>query len=145
MVSNITHFPLLTRMVYLSVREMGSVYYKREAEYKPLTFFAGGGESALRGDKAYGAIRAIEAESGKRKWEFRLHQPPWAGVMATAGGLVFSGSDEGNFYALDALTGKPLWEMQTGGAIAANPISYLVDGKQHVAIAADRALFVFGL
>jgi alcohol dehydrogenase (cytochrome c) len=135
----------LTRLVYVSVREMGSVYYKREAEYKPLTFFAGGGESALRGDKAYGAIRALEAETGKRKWEFRLHQPPWAGVMATAGGLVFGGSDEGNFYALDAASGKPLWEIQTGGAITANPVSFLLDGKQQVAIAADRALFVFGL
>jgi alcohol dehydrogenase (cytochrome c) len=66
-------------------------------------------------------------------------------VLSTAGGLVFSGSDEGNFYALDARTGKALWDFQTGGAIVANPISFAVDGKQRVAISADRVLYVFGL
>jgi alcohol dehydrogenase (cytochrome c) len=66
-------------------------------------------------------------------------------VLSTAGGLVFSGSDEGNFYALDAQSGKPLWDFQTGGPIAANPVSFTVDGKQYIAIAADRVLYVFGL
>jgi alcohol dehydrogenase (cytochrome c) len=65
--------------------------------------------------------------------------------MSTAGGLVFGGSNEGNFYALDATTGKPLWDFQTGGQIAANPVSFMVDGKQRVAIAAGHSLFVFGL
>ena len=58
---------------------------------------------------------------------------------------MFGGSDEGNFYALNAMTGKPLLEFQTGGQIVANPISFLIDGKQHVAVAAGHALFVFGL
>jgi alcohol dehydrogenase (cytochrome c) len=124
---------------------MGAYYYKGEAEYKPGTFFAGGGERSLAGDQAYGAIRALEVETGKMKWEFRLQSPPWAGVLATAGGVLFGGSNEGNFYALDAFSGRPLWDFQTGGAIAANPISFLIDGKQHVAIAAGHALFVFGL
>jgi len=137
-------FSPATKLFYVSVREMGAIYYKREADYKPGTFFAGGGERPLAGDQAYGAVRALDAETGKMKWEFRLQSPPWAGVMATAGGLVFGGSNEGNFYALDALTGKPLWDFQTGGPIAANPVSFLVDGKQYVAIAAERVLFVFG-
>jgi alcohol dehydrogenase (cytochrome c) len=59
--------------------------------------------------------------------------------------VVFSGSNEGNFFALDSLTGKPLWEFQTGGRIEANPVSFLIDGKQCVAISAGTALFVFGL
>ena len=135
----------LTKMFYVAAREMGAYYYKGEAEYRPGTFFAGGGERALDGDRAYGAVRALDVTTGKMKWEFRLQSPPWAGVLATAGGVVFGGSNEGNFFALDAATGKPLWDFQTGGAIAANPISFLIDGKQHVAIAAGQALFVFGL
>ncbi len=135
----------LTHLVYVCVREMGSYYYKSEADFKPGEFFGAGGERALNGDKAYGAIRALEANTGKVKWEFRLLSPPWAGVMATAGGLVFGGSNEGNFYALDAVSGKPLWDFQTGGGISANPVSFLIDGKQRVAIAAGGALFVFGL
>ena len=132
-------------MFYVPVREMGSYYFKSEAEYKPGTFFAGGGERALPADDNYGAIRALDASTGKIKWEFRLQSPPWAGVMATGGGLVFGGSEEGNFYALDATTGKLLWEIQTGGSIAANPVGFLIDGKQHVAIAAGQSLMVFGL
>jgi alcohol dehydrogenase (cytochrome c) len=135
----------VTKLFYAPVREMGAYYFKGEAKFVPGTFFAGGGERALDGDKAYGAIRALDVMTGQMKWEFRLQSPPWAGVLATAGGLVFGGSGEGNFYALDATTGKPLWDFQTGGDISANPISFLVDGKQQVAIAAGQALFVFGL
>jgi alcohol dehydrogenase (cytochrome c) len=134
-----------TNRFYVSVREMSAYYIKTDVKYRPGTFFMGGGERALAGDKAFGAIRALNASTGEIQWEFRLQSPPWAGVLATAGGVVFGGSNEGNFYALDAASGKPLWDFQTGGAIVANPVSYSVDGKQYVAIAAGRALFVFGL
>jgi len=66
-------------------------------------------------------------------------------MLSIAGGLVFAGSDEGNFFALDTENGKPLWELQLGAAIQANPMSFAVDGKQYVAIAAGYSLFVFGL
>jgi alcohol dehydrogenase (cytochrome c) len=138
-------FSPVTKLFYVSVREMGAYYYKGEAEYKPGSSFTAGGERAIDGDQAYGAIRALEAETGRMKWEFRLHSPPWAGVLSTGGGVVFGGSNEGNFYALDARTGKPLWDFQTGGYITANPISFLINGKQHIAITAGNALFVFGL
>jgi len=58
---------------------------------------------------------------------------------------VFSGSDEGNFYALDARSGQALWDFQTGGGIEANPIAFAVDGEERIAISADRVLYVFGL
>ena len=135
----------LTNLFYVSVRELGSIYYKREAEYKPGTFFAGGGEADIPKGEKSGAIRALEVATGRMRWEFPLHTASWSGVLSTGGGLVFSGSDEGNFFALDALNGKPLWDFQTGGAIASNPISFNVDGKQYVCIAADRVLYVFGL
>ncbi len=54
------------------------------------------------------AIRALDVMTGRQQWEFMLHSPPWAGVMATAGGLVIGGSNEDNVFALDAETGKPL-------------------------------------
>jgi alcohol dehydrogenase (cytochrome c) len=131
-------------LLYVAVREIASIYYKRKAEYKPGTFFAGGGESAAP-DAPSGAIRALDASTGQMRWEFRMHTAPWAGVLSTAGGVVFSGSDEGNFFALDAKSGKPLWDFQTGGRIAANPISASIDGKQCVVIAAGNVLYVFSL
>jgi alcohol dehydrogenase (cytochrome c) len=135
----------VTKMFYVAVREMSAIYYKTDAEFKPGNWFGGGGEHSLAGDAAWGAIRALDANTGRQKWEFRLKSPPWAGVLSTAGGLVFGGSNEGNFYALDAVTGKPVWDFQTGGSMAANPVSFLIDGKQHVAMAAGSAIFVFGL
>ena len=134
-----------TGYFYVAAREIGATYFKRDTPYKPGTEFMGGGENELPMDDAWGAIRALQAETGEMRWEFKLHSPPWAGVMSTAGGLVFSGSDEGNFYALDGRTGKALWDFQTGGAIAANPVSFTVDGHQCIAIAADRVLYAFGL
>ncbi|MDO8539967.1 MAG: PQQ-dependent dehydrogenase, methanol/ethanol family [Opitutaceae bacterium] len=135
----------LTGWVYAAVREMGAYYYKTDADYVPGTPFLGGGEQALKGDQAWGAVRALEATTGEIKWEFPLHSPPWAGTMTTAGGLVFGGCNEGNFFALNQRSGKLLWEFQTGGPIRANPISFLIDGRQCVAIAGTHALFVFGL
>ena len=132
-------------LFYVPVRDMGSVYYKSEVEYEPGKPFMGGGEQSLTGDEAKGYVRALDALTGEKKWDFELISPPWAGVMATAGGLVFAGSNEGNFFALDDLTGEPLWEFQTGGSVRANPISYGYKGQQYIAIASGNSLFVFGL
>ena len=134
-----------TGLVYVAVREVGSHYFKLESTYKAGTDFNGGGEVELPADDTAGFIRALVAETGEQRWEFRLLSPPWAGVLSTGGGLVFGGSNEGVFFALDARGGKSLWDFQTGGPIVANPISFTVDGKQCVAIAADRVLYVFGL
>ena len=99
----------------------------------------------LVGDRARGLVRALDLLTGRTKWEFVLKSPPWAGLLSTAGGLVFGGSEEGNFFALASATGQPLWQFQTGGAIEANPIAYSLDGKQYIAIAAGHGIFVFGL
>ncbi|HZO85836.1 MAG TPA: PQQ-binding-like beta-propeller repeat protein, partial [Verrucomicrobiae bacterium] len=134
-----------TKLFYQAVREMGSYYFKGEAEYTPGEYFMAGGERALNGDDAFGAVRALEATTGQLKWEFKIQSPPWAGVLSTAGGLLFGGTDEGNFFALDAETGKPLWDFQVGAAIRANPVSFAIGGKQYVAISGGNALFVFAL
>ena len=134
-----------TNLVYVATREAGATYFKREADYKPGTFFAGGGERRIPESQQWGAIRALEPTTGKLAWEFKLVSPPWTGVMSTAGGLVISGSNEGNIFALDARTGKPLWNFHSGGQVSSNPISFHIDGHQHIAIAANRVLYVFGL
>jgi alcohol dehydrogenase (cytochrome c) len=134
-----------TRLVYVSVREQSSYFYKTDAEYQKGAPFTGGGERPVGGAKAYGAVRALDAFTGKVKWEFKLQSPPWSGVLATAGGLVFGGSMEGNFYALDALTGKPLWDFQTGAEMYSNIMSFAVDGRQAIAVTSGHALFVFGV
>lgn len=134
-----------TGLFYHAAREMGGVYFKGDADYKDGTAYTGGGGESKNGDDAYGAIRALDGPSGKLKWEFRLVTPPMAGTLATGGGLVFAGAEEGNFFALDASSGKLLWDLQLGAPIRASAMSFAIDGKQQVAIAAGSSLFVFGL
>lgn len=91
-------------------------------------------------------VMAIDPETGKVQWKFELSQaalPP--GLMATAGNVVFVATTEGSFIALDAITGKLLWRYNTGGPMAASPVSYAVDGRQYVAISGTGALFSFAL
>jgi alcohol dehydrogenase (cytochrome c) len=132
-------------MLYVAVREEGALYYKGEAEYKAGALFNGGGERDIPGEKSWGVIRAIRPASGEILWEYKIFSAPWAGVLSTGGGLVFAGTNEGDFLALDGASGKNLWRFQTGGTVQANPISYLSDGKQFVAIAAGHAIFAFAV
>ncbi|HEX2465395.1 MAG TPA: PQQ-dependent dehydrogenase, methanol/ethanol family [Thermoanaerobaculia bacterium] len=134
-----------TNLFYVPVREMGAYYYKGEAEYEAGSYFTGGGERALSGDQASGAIRALDATTGELRWEWKLLTPPWSGVMATAGGLVFGGTQEGHIFALDASSGEPLWSFSTGSPVRTNPMSFTIEGRQHVAMAGGNALFVLGL
>jgi len=84
--------------------------------------------------------------TGDIRWSFPMRLgSAAAGVLGTAGGVVFASDPEGSLIALDARTGAKLWHYQTGGDIRSSPISYEVDGKQYVAIAGDSTLFVFGL
>ena len=69
---------------------------------------------ALLLDEAWGYVKALDVYTGDLLWEHKLLTPPWNGVMATAGGLVFGASNEGNLFALDAETGASLWDLQAG-------------------------------
>ncbi|MGH9672266.1 MAG: PQQ-binding-like beta-propeller repeat protein, partial [Bryobacteraceae bacterium] len=96
------------------------------------------------GEEAKGAVKALDPETGAAKWEFPMFTPSWSGVLTTAGGLAFVGAMEGDFLALDDATGKLLWRFPTGGRMFANPVTYLSDGRQQVAIAAGHAMVAFG-
>ena len=91
--------------------------------------------------------RALDAFTGKKVWDYEQitshHYGP--GLMSTAGGVVFSPEEFGQFTALDSKTGKVLWHFNTGDVITASPMSYSVYGKQYVAIISSSNVFAFGL
>jgi alcohol dehydrogenase (cytochrome c) len=132
-------------LFYVAARQMGSRYYKYPVKYTPGRYFLGGGEAEVGGDTAVGMVRALEPTTGKVRWSFPLFSPPWAGLLSTAGGLVFGGTNEGVIFALDAANGRPLWHFQAGAVVNANPVSFAVEGRQHVAMAAGGTLLVFAL
>src|SRR6185312_11895143 len=83
-----------------------------------------------------GFFAAIDPLTGTRKWEIPLTDlPSSAGVLATGGGLVFTGKLSGEFVALDEATGATLWQFKTGSSINATAITYLHDGRQFVTVA----------
>jgi alcohol dehydrogenase (cytochrome c) len=91
-------------------------------------------------------IKAIDPETGTTIWDFKISQGSLTnGVLATAGGVLFAATREGNLVALDAATGRHLWRFQTGASMAASPMSYAVEGRQYVAISAGNVLYSFAL
>jgi alcohol dehydrogenase (cytochrome c) len=132
-----------TRLMYVAAREEGTVFYRATAEYKAGSYFSAGGMRGIPGVEPSGSIKALDPLTGEQRWEFPLHSPPWAGVLSTAGGLVFSGTNEGNLFALDAASGKALWDFQAGAPVYAGPISYEFEGRQYLAVTAGRSLMAF--
>jgi alcohol dehydrogenase (cytochrome c) len=92
---------------------------------------------------AHGAVIALDPQTGKKKWTFEMHDVNTSGILTTASDLLFVGGREGNFQALDARSGALLWKVNLGGEIIAGPMSYQVDGKQYVGIAAGNGYFAF--
>jgi alcohol dehydrogenase (cytochrome c) len=78
---------------------------------------------------------AIEPMTAEHKWRTPLaDHPQWSAMLATGGGLLFTGKETGEFIAVDSDTGQTLWQFQTGSGINAQPITYTVDGEQRVTI-----------
>jgi alcohol dehydrogenase (cytochrome c) len=136
----------VTAMFFVPVREGCANYTRETITPKPGDPFTGGDPQEDHKRGAPGFIRAIDPMTGQIRWSFPMHvASAAAGVLATAGGVVFASDPEGSLLALDARTGALQWRYQTGGEIRSSPISYAVDGKQYVAIAGDSTLFVFAL
>jgi len=135
-----------TKLFYVTAREQCDIFSTAPQPYEAGHAFYG--SAYFPNDDAqpfWGAVRAIDPATSQIKWELKHLSPSWSGVLSTAGGLVFTGDAEGNFMALDAASGKILWHFQCGASIYASPMTYAIDGKQYVAIAAGTALFAFAL
>lgn len=86
-----------------------------------------------------GHFVAINPLTGEKKWEVPLTEfPGSAGMLATGGGLVFTGRLTGEFIALDEASGKTLWQFRTGSSINATAITYTHNGRQYVTVASGR-------
>ena len=89
--------------------------------------------------ETWGTLTALDMKNGGRVlWQVKTPQPLVGGTLATAGGLVFTGEPNGKFNAYDAATGAALWSTDTGAGVGAPPMSYVVNGRQFVAVATGR-------
>jgi alcohol dehydrogenase (cytochrome c) len=135
-----------TELYYVNAYDGEQKYFKRDEDYvEGERFTGGGGENVLPQEAYQSAIRAIDPRTGDLRWEFLLQPRATAGVLATAGDLVFSGGVDGYFYALDAVSGQELWHIQLGSRVHSAPMSFAVDGQQYITVAAGNVVYTFGL
>ncbi len=129
-----------TRMIYIPANNnicgsnMGT-----QVQYTPGRPFVGIGGSqpfTVPGADHFGEVQAWNVDTGQRVWTHNYAKSPnWGSMLATAGGLVFSGgTSDRKFHAFDASTGKLLWEFPTNSGILAPPTSFAIDGKQYIAV-----------
>jgi alcohol dehydrogenase (cytochrome c) len=128
-------------LLFVTARESCGIFFTWKDDYNPGDSYRGG---AVQRVSQYNVLRAIDVASGERRWDFPYASQSWAGVLSTASGLVFAGAS-GNFMAFDARTGKNLWHFQTGSALYAGAITYMVDGRQYVLLPSGTTLTAYAL
>lgn len=137
-----------TNYFYLEVLEGCQIQRKAKQTFRPGGFpYDATGAADIPDKPLQVYIRALDLTSGKLQWEYKLigARDYGAGVLATAGGLLFAGSPQGSFIAFNAKTGKVLWHFNTGQQITASPMTYRFNGRQYVAIAAGSDVIAFRL
>ncbi|MCU0901067.1 MAG: PQQ-dependent methanol/ethanol family dehydrogenase [Cypionkella sp.] len=124
-----------TGLFYVPSNEWGMDIWNEPVTYKKGAAYLGSGFTIKPNYEDHiGSLKAIDPMTGEWKWEYKNEAPLWGGVMTTAGGLVFTGTPEGEFLALDDATGEVLWSFQTGSGIVGQPITWEQDGEQYVSV-----------
>ncbi len=124
-----------TGMFYVPSNEWGMDIWNEPISYKKGAAYLGAGFTIKPlFDDYIGSLKAIDPNTGEIKWEYRNEAPLWGGVMTTAGGLVFFGTPEGDFLALNDETGEKLWSFQTGSGVVGQPVTWEMDGEQYVSV-----------
>jgi PQQ-dependent dehydrogenase (methanol/ethanol family) len=111
-------------------------YHVQSTPYPGGKLWLGGAFKVIPEEEQWGNVTAVDYNTGKIRWQVKTPQPMIGGILATAGGLVFTGEGNGRFRAYDAASGAVLWTFQAGAGVNAPPSSYTVDGKQYIVVAA---------
>jgi PQQ-dependent dehydrogenase (methanol/ethanol family) len=143
------------RLAYAVNLHQPMTYQVEASPYPGGKIWLGGAFKNVPGEEQWGNVTAVNIDTGKIAWQSRTDQPMIGGALATGGNLVFAGEGNGWFKAYDAMNGKTLWKYQCGAGVNAPAVSYTVNGKQYIAVAAGgntqldfkrgNSVFVFAL
>ena len=111
-------------------------YHVESTPYPEGKLWLGGAFKVIPDEEQWGNVSAVDYNTGKLRWKVKTEQPMIGGILATAGGLVFTGEGNGMVKGYDAETGAVLWKFQAGAGVNAPPASYTVDGDQYIVVAA---------
>jgi alcohol dehydrogenase (cytochrome c) len=133
-----------TGLYYFGSTDGCQMFNVQKQEYIEGKQYQAGDAVGVPKEPSAGSVNAVDPATGTLRWKHELMSNP-SGLLATAGGLIFTGDSDGYMMALDARTGKILWHFQTGAPIRAPAISYTFRGKQYVAVAAGPNMIAFKL
>jgi alcohol dehydrogenase (cytochrome c) len=123
-------------LAYAINLEQEMTYTVDSTPYPGGKLWLGGAFTNIPGGIQTGNVTAVNYNTGKIAWQVTTPQPMIGGILATSGGLVFTGEGNGWFKAYNSTDGKELWRFQAGAGVNAPPSSYVVDGKQYVVVGA---------
>jgi PQQ-dependent dehydrogenase (methanol/ethanol family) len=123
-------------LVYAINLHQPMTYHVESSPYPEGKLWLGGAFKVIASEEQWGNVTAVDYNTGEIRWKVKTAQPMIGGILATAGGLVFTGEGNGQFKAYDAGTGSVLWSFQAGAGVNAPPSSYTVDGQQYIVVAA---------
>ncbi len=123
-------------MAYAINLHQPMTYQVESSPYPGGKLWLGGAFKVIPTEESFGNVTAVDYNTGKIKWQVKTPEPMIGGILATDGGLVFTGEGNGLFKAYDANDGKVLWQFQAGAGVNAPPSSYTVDGKQYIVVGA---------
>ena len=132
----------LTKLFYVRASDWCGIYKKQDDPLVENRWFGG---VAPNQPGAENFIRALDINTGKKIWEYPLGGAGRAGMLSAAGNLLFFGSSQGSFVAVDARDGKPLWRADLGQNWQASPMTWMIGGRQYVAMAGPSGVFAFSL
>lgn len=111
-------------------------YHVESSPYPNGKLWLGGAFKVIPTETQSGNITAVNYNTGKIKWQVKTPEPMIGGILATAGGLVFTGEGNGKFAAYNSSNGKELWNFHAGAGVNAPPSSYTLGGKQYIVVGA---------
>ena len=129
-------------LVYVPVVESCQYYEKGIVAFIEGQPFMGGMPIGIdvESGKAHGHLTAVDMNTGDVRWRYMDPDPMMGGALSTAGGVVFTGNQQGFAIALDAATGIELWRFRMGSGMRSQPIAYRIDGRSYVAIGSGNSV-----
>jgi PQQ-dependent dehydrogenase (methanol/ethanol family) len=124
-----------TGYLYVLGLHQPMLYKQKPGPLQPPAFWLGGAFYS-NGEPQYGLFSAVDLATGRIAWQKRVPDPMIGGALATAGGLVFTGTKDKRVLAYDAGSGDQLWQFAADAGVNAPPVSYAIGGRQYVAVAA---------
>ncbi len=123
-------------LVYAINLHQPMTYHVESTPYPGGKLWLGGAFKVIANEEQWGNVTAVDYNTGQIRWKAKTQQPMIGGILATAGGLAFTGEGNGLFKAYDSATGNVLWQFQAGAGVNAPPSSYTVNGKQYIVVGA---------